>query len=474
MSVLIRGGRIITAADDYLGDVFIEGEVVSLLGKSLDVDADRNIDASGKYVIPGGVDPHTHIDLDYGGLVSCDDFTTATIAAAFGGTTTVVDFCCQFPGQTFAEAVEAWQGKLDRHPPVIDVGFHLIVTDLKGSGSLDALARMPEQGITSYKLFMAYKGSVMIDDDMLFKTMLVAKDSGALVMVHAENGDVIDELVKQALAEGKTEPKWHAATRPTIAEGEATNRAIRLAHMAEAPLYVVHMSCKEAIDPLARAQARGWRVWGETCPHYLFVDESYLERPGFEGAKYVYTPPPRPKEEQEVLWNAIINRVVSVVASDHCAYRWEDQKARGKDDFSKIPNGGPGIENRIDMLYAGGVSAGRISMNRLVELTSTTPAKLFGMYPRKGTIAVGSDADIVVFDPNRERKISASTHHSRSDYNLYEGAQVPGGAQTVLVRGEVVVEDGELVGEPTRGRFVRRAAFGERLNGASSEVGTAR
>jgi dihydropyrimidinase len=463
LSVLIKGGRIVTAADDYVGDIFVEDGKVSLIGGSLDVEADKVIDAAGKYVIPGAIDPHTHMEMPFGGTVSCDDFTSGTTSAAFGGTTTIVDFCLQQPGQSLPDALATWHEKIERAKPLVDVGFHLAVTDLSDGGTLDDLAKAPEEGVTSYKLFMAYKGAIMVDDETLFKTMRVASETGALVMVHAENGDAIDVLVKEALSEGKTEPKWHAATRPPITEGEATNRAIQLARVAGAPLYVVHVSCDEAIEPIARARTNDWHAWGETCTQYLFIDETALDQPNFEGAKYVYTPPPRPKKNQELLWHALATDVLSVVSTDHCPFNWDGQKTLGKDDFSKIPNGGPGIENRLHMLHHFGVREGRISMRRFVELVSTNPARFFGLYPRKGTIAVGSDADIVVFDPEKRHTISAEAHHSNIDYNLYEGTEVVGAPEVVLVRGQVVVENDELVGEPGTGQFVKRARFGQDL-----------
>jgi dihydropyrimidinase len=462
MSVLIKGGRIITAADDYVADVYVEDETVSLIGESLDVQADRIIDASGKYVLPGGVDPHTHLDMPFGGTTTIDDFESGHTAAAFGGTTCHVDFIIQPKGATFAQALEEWHSKREGKA-LIDNGFHMAVTDLAEGGTLEELATLPDQGVTSYKLFMAYKGAIMVDDETLFRVMQVAADTGALVMVHAEHGDAIDVLVKQALAEGKTEPKYHALTRPPETEGEATNRAIQLARVAGCKLYVVHVSCKESVDPIAVAREKGWDVWGETCTQYFFVDYTFLERPNFEGAKYVYTPPPRSKENQEVLWAAVRSDVLSVISTDHCAFLWDGQKTLGKDDFSKIPNGGPGLENRLQMIHEFGVRKGRISLNRMVELLSTNPARYFGLYPRKGTIAVGSDADIVIFDPEKKVTISAATQHSKTDYNLYEGTEVTGSPEIVLLRGQVLVEGDQLVAEPGIGQFVRRARFGEQL-----------
>jgi dihydropyrimidinase len=462
MSVLIKGGRVVTADEDRIADVYVEDETVTQIGDSLDVEADRVIDAAGKYVLPGGVDPHTHLDMPFGGTITIDDVEAGQTAAAFGGTTCHVDFIIQPKGSSFADAFDEWRAKANGKQ-VIDMGYHMAVTDLQEGGTLEELAALPDQGITSYKLFMAYKGAIMVDDETLFRVMQVAADTGALVMVHAEHGDSIDVLVKQALAEGKTEPKYHALTRPPETEGEATNRAIQLSRVARCKLYVVHVSCQEAIEPIAIARDKGWDVWGETCTQYFFIDYTFLEKPNFEGAKYVYTPPPRAKENQDRLWDAVAKDILSVVSTDHCAFLWDGQKTLGKDDFSKIPNGGPGLENRLQMIHEFGVRQGRISLQRMVELLSTNPAKYFGLYPRKGTIAVGSDADIVVFDPEKKVTISASTHHSKCDYNLYQGTEVTGSPETVLLRGRVIVDGDQLLGEPGIGQFVKRARFGEKL-----------
>jgi dihydropyrimidinase len=468
MSVLIRDGRIIAACDDYVADVFVQDETITTIGRGLTVDADTVIDAAGKYVLPGAIDPHTHMEMPFGGTVSCDDFTSGTVSAAFGGTTTIVDFCMQQPGQTIPDALATWHEKIERCPPVIDVGFHMAVTDLHDGGRLEDLARLPEAGVTSYKLFMAYKGAIMVDDDTLYRTMQVAAASGALVMVHAENGDVIDILVRQALAQGRTQPRWHAATRPPLTEGEATSRAIDLAHLAGCPLYVVHVSCQEALAPVARARARGWRAWAETCTQYLFIDEGRLEEPDFGGAKYVFTPPPRDPSNHEPLWAALSGGVLSVVSSDHAPFHIATQKTLGRDDFSKIPNGAPGVENRLQMLHEFGVRTGKLSLNRLVELCATNPARLFGLFPRKGTIAVGADADLLVWDPEKTVTLSAASHHSNTDYNIFEGTEVTGSPTQVLVRGQLIVDGDRLVAAPGAGRFTPRARFGAGLSGVGA------
>ncbi len=462
MSLLIKGGRVVTAADETVADVLVEGERISLIGTNLEVAADRTIDATGKYVLPGCIDPHTHLDMPFGGTTTVDDFESGQTSAAFGGTTCHVDFCIQGQGQTFAEALETWHAKANGNT-LIDYGFHIAITDLRDEERLTELAALPAQGITSYKLFMAYKNVLQVDDETLFRAMEVAAASGALVMVHAENGDAIDVLVREALARGDTAPIHHALTRPPELEGEATNRAIQLARIAGAPLYVVHVTCREAVDPIRRAREQGWDVWGETCTQYFFKSIDDLARPNFEGAKYVYSPPARDAANHAVLWDAVRTDALSAISTDHCTFLWDGQKTLGKDDFTKIPNGGPGLEDRLKMIHHFGVREGRISLNRMVDLLATQPAKLFGLYPRKGTVAVGADADLVVFDPEKRQTLSASAQHSKCDYNLYEGTEITGAPELVLLRGNVLVEDDELVAAPGVGQFVRRAPFGRPL-----------
>ena len=464
MSILIKNGRIITAAEDYVAEIYIEGETVSAIGTSLGVEAERVVDATGRYVLPGCIDPHSHIAVPapetWGGGGALDDFTSGTISAACGGITTVVDFCLQWPGQSLREALDTWHGKIEQAPPVIDVGFHIAVTDVRESGSLDELESLVEEGITSFKFFMCYKGAYMVDDETLFSSMQVAERSGALIMVHAENGDSIDLLMRQAVAAGNVSPIWHARTRPPETEAEATNRAIQLAHVAGAPLYVVHVSCRPAAEAIARARAEGWEVWGETCDTYLVIDESALERP--DGAKFIYTPPPRTPDHVEHLWGALARDELSVIGSDHVSWGFERHKD-GKEDFTQVPNGAPGNENVLHLVHDRGVRQGRISLNRMVELMAANPAKALGLYPKKGTIAAGSDADIVIFDPEREHVLSVETHHMPSDYNLYEGTRVVGAPELVIARGQVVVEDNRFVGKPGAGAFIERARYGEKL-----------
>jgi dihydropyrimidinase len=456
MRVLIKGGAVVTAADHYKGDVLIEDEKIALVGTSIDVQADKQIDASGKYVLPGGIDVHTHLDMPFGGTTSADDFESGTIAAAFGGTTAVVDFAIQYRGQTLHHAWETWMKKADGKA-AIDYGFHMIMTDVNDQteAEMDALVR---QGVTSFKLFMAYPGIFMLDDASIFRALLRSGKNGGTICMHAENGGVIDVLVQRALAEGKTAPKYHALTRPARAEAEATHRAIALAEIADVPIYIVHLSAAEALEMVTAARDRGLPAYAETCPQYLFLSYDNYEEPGFEGAKYVMSPPLREKQKQDQLWRGLAFNDLQAVSTDHCPFCMKEQKELGRNDFSKIPNGAPGIETRMSLVYDGGVRRGRISLNRFVDLTSTSPAKIFGLFPRKGTIAPGSDGDIVVFDPNRTITLSARTLHMKVDYNPYEGRQVTGAADTVLSRGRVVIENGRFVGRAGSGQFIKRAA----------------
>jgi dihydropyrimidinase len=461
MKTVIRNGRIVTAVDDYHADLLIEDGVVAMIARTIEVEADRVIDAKGRLVIPGGIDPHTHMELPFGGTSASDDFDTGTYAAAHGGTTTIIDFAVQYKGQSLNQALDAWHAKAEGKTS-IDYGFHLICTDIPDE-RLPEMRSMIDQGVSSFKLFMAYPGVFLVDDATIFKAMGMAGENGGLICMHAENGVVIDAIVKRALAEGKTAPKYHALTRPTKAEAEGVHRAIALADMAQAPVYIVHLSSSDALDEVTRARDNGIHVFAETCPQYLFLDYSVYEQPGFEGAKWVMTPPIREKWNQEKLWRGLQFNDLQVVSTDHCPFCFKEQKELGRDDFSKIPNGGPGVEERMSLIYNGGVASGRISVNRFVELTSTAAAKIFGLFPRKGTIAVGSDADIVIFDPDEERIISAKTHHMRVDFSCYEGMKVRGVTKTVLSRGELVIEEGKYVGRKGHGKFLKRGlAFSPR------------
>ncbi len=453
MSILITGGRIITATDDYVGDIFIEDDRITAIGTTLPMKADRTIDARGKFVFPGGIDVHTHLDMPFGGSTSADDFETGTIAAAFGGTTSIVDFAIQYRGQTLHHAWETWMKKADGKA-AIDYGFHMIMTELNDQVELemDALVR---QGVTSFKLFMAYPGVFMLDDASIFKAMLRTGQNGGTICMHAENGGVIDVLVQRALAEGKTAPKYHALTRPARAEGEATHRAIALAEMADVPVYIVHLSAAEALEMVTEARDRGLPAFAETCPQYLFLSYDNYEEPGFEGAKYVMSPPLRQKETQNRLWRGLAGNDLQAIATDHCPFCMKE-KHLGDGDFSKIPNGAPGIETRMSLVYDGGVRTGKISLNRFVELTSTSPAKIFGLFPRKGTVAPGSDADLVIFDPEKTMTLRAKTLHMNVDYNPYEGREVTGVTETVLSRGRVIIDGGTFTGRPGAGSFIKR------------------
>ena len=461
MKTLLRGGTVVTATDLYRGDVLIEDERITAIARPGDLTPfgdqtpfDKTIDASGKYVIPGGIDVHTHLDMPFGGTTSADDFESGTVAAAHGGTTSVVDFAIQYRGQTLAHALDTWRKKAEGKA-AIDYGFHMIVTELTESveSEMDALV---EEGVTSFKLFMAYPGVFMLDDGSIFRALLRTRENGGTICMHAENGGVIDVLVKKALAEGKIAPKYHALTRPARAEGEATHRAIALAEMAGVPIYIVHLSAAEALEMVMQARDRGLPAYAETCPQYLFLSSDNYEEPGFDGAKYVMSPPLRGKETQERLWRGLASNDLQAVSTDHCPFCMKEQKELGRDDFSRIPNGAPGIETRMSLVFDGGVRTGKIGLNRFVELTSTSPAKIFGLFPRKGTVVPGSDADLVVFDPKKKVTLSAKTLHMKVDYNPYEGREIIGAADTVLSRGKVVVESGKFVGRAGAGSFLKR------------------
>lgn len=461
MSILIKNGRIVTAVDDYHADIFIEDDTISVIGKNLEMDADKVLDASGKLVIPGGIDPHTHMEMPFGGTVSADDFETGTRAAAHGGTTTIVDFAIQTKGHSTFEALDLWHSKAEGKA-AIDYGFHMIITDMPDE-RIPEMTKLANEGITSYKLFMAYPGVLYTDDGTIFRAMRRAGQDGTVVCMHAENGIVIDEIVKEAIREGKTDPKWHALTRPTRMEAEGVHRAISIAEVADVPVYIVHLSSSDALDQVTAARNRGVHAFAETCPQYLFLDESYYFKEDFEGAKYVMTPALREKWNQDKLWRGLKFGDLQSIATDHCPFCFKDQKQLGIDDFTKIPNGAPGVENRMSLVYNGGVVEGRISVNKFVELTSTAAAKTFGLFPKKGTIAIGSDADIVIFDPDRKETISVDnpcTHHMNVDYSTYEGFEVQGFTESVISRGKLIIENQNYLGKKGDGKFIKRGLYG--------------
>ena len=458
MSLLIKNGRIITAEQDYTADIFIEKDKITTIGTSLNIQADKIIDAKGKYVIPGGIDVHTHLDMPFGGTTSSDDFETGTVAAAFGGTTSLIDFAIQPKGKSMREGLDIWRQKAEGKA-TIDYGFHMAITDLPDE-RISEMDDMVAEGVASFKLFLAYPNVLMVDDATIFKALKQTSKNGGLVCVHAENGMVIDHIVKETVAKGNLSPLYHALSRPAAAEGESTNRAIALAEMAGTPIYIVHLTCNDALVKVSDARDKGQPVFAETCPQYLYLSIEDIAKPDFEGAKYVFSPPVREKWNQEKLWSGLQKNDLQVVSTDHCPFNFKGQKEMGKDNFTKIPNGGPGLENRLHLMFQGGVNEKRISLNRWVELTSTNPAKIFGMYPRKGTIAPGSDADIVIWDPKKELTISAQTHHMRVDYSMFEGKQVKGDAETVISRGEVIVENKKFLGKAGRGDYIKRNTYG--------------
>jgi len=455
MGTLIKNGTVVNATGSQRADVLIQGEKIAQVAANISNDSHQIVDATNLLVMPGGIDVHTHLDMPFGGTTSADDFETGTIAAAFGGTTSLVDFAIQYRGQTMRHALDEWMKKASGKA-VIDYSFHMIVTELPdaGLGDMDVMVR--DEGVTSFKLFMAYPGVFMVDDATIFRALRRTGENGGLVCMHAENGGVIDLLVQEALRKGHKAPKYHALTRPPRAEGEATGRAIALAEMAGVPIYIVHLSSADALQKVREARDMGLPAFAETCPQYLFLSYDNYEEPGFDGAKYVMSPPLREKWHQDVLWKGLAKDDLQVISTDHCPFCMAGQKELGTDDFSKIPNGAPGIETRLTLVHNGGVRQGRISLNRFVELCSTTPAKMFGLFPRKGTIAVGSDADIVVFDPEKQQTLGLKTLHMRVDYNPYEGTVVRGAPSYVISRGAVIIENDRFVGTRGAGQFLKR------------------
>ncbi|MER7516744.1 dihydropyrimidinase [Streptomyces sp. NPDC126499] len=456
---LIRGGLVLTAADELHADVLVEdGRIAALAAHGSAAaagwTAERVIDATDRYVIPGGVDAHTHMELPFGGTFASDTFETGTLAAAWGGTTTIVDFAVQTVGRSLREGLDTWYEKADGRCAV-DYAFHMILSDVN-EHTLKEMDKLVEEGISSFKLFMAYPGVFYSDDGQILRAMQRGADNGGLIMMHAENGIAIDVLVEQALARGETDPRYHGEVRKALLEAEATHRAIQLARVAGSPLYVVHVSAEEAVAELAAARDKGLPVFGETCPQYLFLSTDNLAEPGFEGAKYVCSTPLRPREHQAALWRGLRTNDLQVVSTDHCPFCFKGQKELGVGDFSKIPNGLPGVENRMDLLHQAVVD-GHISRRRWIEIACATPARMFGLYPQKGTIAPGADADVVIYDPHTTQTLSAATHHMNVDYSAYEGKTVTGQVETVLSRGELVLDRRTYVGRAGHGSFIPRS-----------------
>ena len=462
MKTLIKNGTVINSTGSGAADVLVDGETIAavlspgstLLGVDLAGSVDSVVDAVGKYVIPGGIDPHTHLELPFGGTQASDTFETGTRAAAFGGTTTIVDFAVQSRGKSLRDGLDTWHAKAEGNA-VADYGFHMIMSDVNYA-TLAEMDTLVAEGIPDFKLFTAYPGVFYSDDGAIFRAMQRTATNGGLIMMHAENGMAIDVVAADEVAAGHTDPYYHGVARYPIFEGEATNRVIRLAEAAHVPVYIVHLSAREALDAVRAARDRGTQAFAETCPQYLFLSLDDMKG-GFNGAKFVCSPPLRPADHQAELWTGLIKDDLQLVSTDHCPFDFEGQKDLGQGDFRKIPNGLPGVEDRVDLLHDGGVVAGRITRERWVEIVSTAPAKLFGMFPRKGTIAVGSDADVVVYDPAATRTISAKTHHMDVDYSCYEGRSVQGRSDIVLSRGSVIVRDGAFTGRKGHGRFVKRA-----------------
>jgi dihydropyrimidinase len=456
MRTLITNGTIVTADGSTAADVLIDGETIAAIGTGMAgmVQVDETIDATGKYVIPGGIDVHTHMELPFGGTFAKDTFETGTRAAAFGGTTSIVDFAVQSRGKSLREGLDAWHAKAEGNA-VVDYGFHMIMSDVNDD-SLREMDQLVTEGVPDFKLFTAYPGVFFSDDGAIFRAMQQTGKNGGLIMMHAENGLAIDVIAADTVAAGVTDPIGHGLARYSVLEGEATNRVIRLAQAAKVPVYIVHLSAKEALNAVRMARDEGLPAFAETCPQYLFLSLDDLGN-GFNGAKFICSPPLRSEDHQPELWKGLVKDDLQVVSTDHCPFDFHGQKELGRDDFRKVPNGLPGVEDRVDLLHDGGVVGGKISRERWVEVISTAPAKLFGMYPRKGAVAVGSDADLVIYDPNRTHTISAKTHHMDVDYSCYEGRKVTGGSDIVMSRGSVVVRSGQFTGRKGAGKFIRRA-----------------
>ncbi len=452
MSVLIKNGRIITASEDYIADIFIDGEEIKTIGRQLQQEADQVIDADGLLIFPGGIDPHVHLDMPFMGTFSSDSYETGTRAALYGGTTTVIDFVLQTQGDTLKNALSDWRSRADG-TAIGDYSFHMAVTDFNPETKLE-IKEMVDEGISSFKTFMAYKGALMIDDRQMVGLMEEVKKQGGIVTTHATNGDMIDFLVAKHRSEGKLSPLYHYLSQPEVTEAEASARFSDMINYTGSTGYIVHMTCKGALDAIRDATFRNQKVFAETCIQYLTLDASLYEE-DFEGAKWVMSPPLREKKDQAALWAGINQGLVQVVATDHCPFSWE-QKQMGKSDFSKIPNGHPAIEHRMELLFSEGVQTGKISLNKYVEVSSTNAAKIFGMFPQKGTIGIGSDADLVIFDPNEEHIISVNSHHMNTDYSAYEGWKLKGKVKTVLLRGKVVIENNECLAGRGNGRFIKR------------------
>lgn len=453
MSILIKNGRIVTASEDYIADLYVKDGKVHSIGHHLNVEADQAIDATDRLVFPGGIDPHVHLDMPFMGTYSSDDYTTGTRAALFGGTTTVIDFILQTQGDTLHNALKTWQKKSEGKS-IGDYSYHMAVTDFNEDVAKEVVEMIEKEGITSFKTFMAYKGALMIDDGQMIRLMKVVKEHGGLVTVHATNGDMIDTLIAKHLSEGKTSPLYHYLSQPEVTEAEASARFCDMLNYTGCTGYIVHMTCEGALNAVRRAALRNQRVFVETCPQYLTVDASVYDN-GFESAKWVMSPPIREKKDQTALWSGLQQGLVNVVGTDHCPFSWE-QKQMGRDNFAKIPNGHPAIEHRMEIMYSEGVNKGRISLQKFVEVTATNAAKIFGMYPQKGTLAIGSDADIVIFNPNTQHTISKETHHMNVDYSSYEGWQLTGKTETVLLRGAIAIQNEKCHLQPGHGRFVRR------------------